>query len=292
MTNYEYDYQLDDNINENFMELGITTCLINGFIYRGDNHNNIVLSYSPKFYGTYNSALKYVEENEYFKRYSTIKTLRLLKITNDEKNSKKILNFFINTLLEKETDKIQIKIAIVLLQVLFGVVLKKINTLDLTENLIKQYLLSQNINNKIIDLFLKIVEDLGSNQSDTIPSRCSIRQLDKLFMKILKNILYKYNIDGTYYFQLPSYNDIKNSPNLLCNKVNDSYESGSTCVPSEICVFNPGFHLGGVKFWKKINGRLKRIRFYKRFRKNIKKNYNKLSLNDLHLLTKIHNKKR
>lgn len=290
MTDYQYDYQLDDELNNNFLELGISTCLINGYIYRGDSHKNIVLSSSPKFYGTYNSASKYVEEGHYFKRYSTVRTLRLLKLTNDKINSKNILNFFINIILKKDTltNNLDVKIGIILLQVLFGIIDISLNKLDLTDSIIKKYLVDNKIDNNLIELLLKIIKDLESKNTNTIPSRCSMRSLDKLLMKILKEILIEYEIDGTYYFQLPSYNDIKNLPNLLCNKVNNSYEFGSTCVPSEICIFSPGTSLGGVIFWKKINGKLSRVKFYKKFKRYIRNKYNKLSLVDIYMLTKLY----
>lgn len=288
MTDYRYDYQLDDEINKNFLELGITTCLINGYVYRGDNHKNVVLSGSPKFYGTYTSASQYVEENDYFKRYSTMKTLRLLKLTNDKNNCKAVLNFFINVILENETKKTDTKIAIILLQVLFGIIEEKLNKFDLTNDVITKYFLANGIDDKTIKLLLIIIDDLKSSNTETIPSRCSMRPLDKFLMKTLKKLLVEYEIDGTYYFQLPSYNEIKDLPNLLCNKVNSSYEFGSTCVPSEICIFNPSVSLGGVIFWKKVEGKLKRVRFYKNFKGYVKKNYSRLSIMDFYLLSKLY----
>lgn len=295
MTDYKYDYQLDDDINKNYMNYGITTCLVNGYIYRGDDHKNIVLSGSPKFYGTHNSASLYVKNDEYLKRYSTVKSLRLLKLTNDATNTKSILNFFTNVVLQKETRKTDIKISIILIQILFGIVDKKLEKMDLSSDIISTYLKSNGISDTIVELFIKVVEDLENENSMTIPSRCSIRPLDKLLMKLLKKYLEEYEIDGTYYFPSDSYQDpkIKESPDLLCNKIDNNCENcGSTCVPSEICIFNPSVSLGGVIIWKKVDGMLRRAFFHKKFKGYIRKNYDKLSIMDIYLLSKLYQNKK
>lgn len=292
MTDYRYDYQLDDEINNDYMDYGITTCVINGFIYRGDDHKNIVLSSSPKFYGTYKSALIYTNDGDYFKRYTTMGSLRLLKLYNDNKNTISVLKFFNDVVLKNSTNKTDIKIAMILLQVLFGMINGSLDKFDLDDNKITTFLKSNGISDPTIILLIKIVNDLESPNTTTIPSRCSMRPLDKLLMKLLKKHLQPYSIDGTYYFQLPSYEQIKDLPELLCNKVNKNYEHGTTCVPSEICIFTPSTSLGGIIFWKKINGQLKRIFFHKKFKGYIEKNYNRLSTMDLYLLSKLYENKK
>lgn len=293
MTDYKYDYQLNENMNNNYLDQKVKTNIISGYIYRGDSHRNIVLVNSPRFYGTYTSASMYVEEDHYLKRYTTMKNLRLLNLSNDDKDDvRNLLKFFTTFVLDKSPNKVDVAIIIVLLQVLFGLIDGKLNKVSLSDKAITDFLVKHKIENLTIELFIKIVDDLASGDTDTIPSRCSIRPLDKLLMVLMRDTLTPYDIDGTFYFQKSVYDTKLKSPNLLCNKVDENYDGGTTCVPSEICIFNPSESLGGVIFWKKLSGRFRRAFAHKKYKGYIKKNYDRLSIMDLYLLSKLYKNKK
>lgn len=301
--NYREDSQLLENLSESYIiqeqeqqkQVNLQTILINGYIYRGDNHKNFVLTNSPKFYGTYETSLMYTPDGDYLKRYTTLKSLRLLNLSNDNKNTTTILKFLKETVLMNTTDNdsiMKIKMTIILVQVLFGMIVYTLDKMQLSDEDISDFLEKQKISGLTTALFLKVVNDLQSKYSSTIPSRCSMRPLDKLLMKLFREILVQYEIDGTFYVQGPEFEKQKKIENLLCNKVDKNYEYGTTCVPSEICIFNPDSVLGSIKFWKKVDGQLIKVNIKKKLKSYVKHNYNTLSTIDIYLLSKLYQNKK
>lgn len=278
MQDYRHNSDLKDNLDSNYLGKMIRVKKIKGYIYRGDTHTNLVVSLKPKFYGTYESATEYIKNGNYLKRYTTIKELTLLDISNDN-NIENTINFFKN--LKYDENELIIKMSIIMLQILFGQIEinTKVDKMGLTDDLISDYFLKNNISNENIKIFLKIINDVIVKDNIS-PSRCSIRSLDQLLMMNLKILLSSFKIDGIFYVYKMKYNN-KTS---LCRIVN-KYYNGNTCVPSEICIFNPSEVLGGVIIWKKINDNYITISRQNKYSRYIKKNYNRLSLNDLLSIT-------
>jgi len=280
-TNYKYNSLLNKDEKTEYFGQHIITKIIDGYIYRGDEHTTLVLSKSPKFYGTKESAMEYIVNGNYLKRYKTMKKLTLLNISAGN-NVKNIIDFFMNFLLKHQKLQkmlLDVKISFIIIQALFGIVENnRIHKLDLNDNDITNYFKTKKISDVTTKLFLKIINHIIKK---TVPSRCSIRSIDKLLMNNLMNILLFMKIDGVYYINTAT------GGNLLCKEVNKYYKKNvESCVPTEICIFNPGNNLGGVVMWKKTNSGLVFIDKVNKYNKYIKNNYNRLSLSDLHYLSR------
>lgn len=282
ITDYTHNLLLNKDTESEFFGQKIITKIINGYIYRGDEHTNLVLSKSPKFYGTKESALEYTENRKYLKRYKTITPLRLLNLS-PENNIENIHNFFKNFLIDHPTllnKQLDIKISFIVLQVMFGLINNnKVDKVGMAQEDIIKYFKNKNISDSNSRIFLFIINRLLKRK---IPSRCSIRSIDKMLMINLKNILAFMNIDGIYYIN----NDVKDN-NLLCKFVNIFYGKGAdTCTPTEICIFDPANKLGGVIMWQKTNNKLIPLNKNNKYNRYIRHNYNRLSLNDLYKMSK------
>lgn len=95
--NYLKNKDFESNIEVNYMNYNLRVKKIYGHLYRGDIHKNIVLSTKPKFYGSLESSSEYVgTENNVIKRYTTMKQLNILDLSNTENNFINIMNFFEN----------------------------------------------------------------------------------------------------------------------------------------------------------------------------------------------------
>lgn len=279
--NYKHNSLLSKDVETEYFGLNIITKIINGYIYRGDEHNALVLSKSPKFYGTKESAMEYIVDGEYLKRYRTIGKIRLLNITAGQ-NTENIINLFKNYLIGHNLLKhlqIDIKISYIIIQAMFG--LSKDGTIDkagLADDDIIKYFKKQKIIDANTKIFMKIINNIIKR---TIPSRCSIRPIDQLLMMNLRDILSFMKIDGIYYI-----NTNTTGKNLLCKTIDKYYgENADTCTPTEICIFDPANKLGGVVMWKKTHNNLILIDKKSKYSRYIKNNYNRLSINDLYTLT-------
>lgn len=176
--------------------------------------------------------------------------------------------------------RLDIKISFIILQGTFGLINDNtIDKLGLNDDDIIKYLKNQNIGNGHIKVFMLIINIIIKKIK---PSRCSIRPIDQLLFKKLKEILLFMNIDGIYYIN----NNIANKK-LLCSFVNKIYgDEEESCTPTEICVFDPANKLGGVIMWQKINGKLLKINKKNKYSTYVRNNYNRLSLNDLYKISK------
>lgn len=272
------DSDLDNNIDNNYLGKNLRVKKIMGYIYRGDTHDAQVLSLNPKFYGSRESAEKYTRVNEYLKRYTTMKELTLLDLSNTKENISNIIAFFNNII--KTHGTINNKMSLLLLQMLFGLVHNVFIHTDLTKDEIKDYLEQREISRGNMIYFFEIKNKLLASGSPLIPSRCSIRPFDQILMINLKNILKPFNIDGIFYLNKDNYDDKNN----LCRKLT-KYYNANLCVPSEICVFNPADNLGGVIFWKRTKTGFVNIKKHEKYKKQIRDGYHGMSLAKLYSMS-------
>lgn len=291
-TDYISNDQLLGDEENTYLGYNIKTKIIYGYIYRGDLHDNIMLSSKPKFYGPRQSAEKYIAESTFLKRYTTVKKIRLLNFSNHfgDTQNENILNFFRNYVLKntKPSEIVDVKIIIIMMQALFGIVVNgEIDTQNLSNNDIISYLKKNNFIEFHVNLFMKIINVIIKQ---SIPSRCSVRQFDKFFMIKLRNVLIPFEIEGIYYVKnkkLP--NVVGHIEKELCSFVNNEYiKKVNTCVPTEMCIFYPKKVLGGVKIWKRTGKKFIEFKIKKKFNKYIRKNYNRLSIDDLEYMGKMY----
>lgn len=232
-----------DNIDE-YNGYNIRIKKLNGYIYRGDYHKNIVLPVIPRFYGTEESAAKYMHNNEYLKKYSTSRELILINLTNDStENNKTTIAFFRQLLKEFPKDELRIKMTIIMLQLFFGIMYEAFDDCGLSESIIKHYLKQRHVELGNISVFFVIVKLL--KQQKIIPSRCSIKIFDEILMNNLKQILSRINIDGVFFVAIPhTTKEVRSC--LLAN----FYFRRETCVPTEIIIFEPIKNFNKVEIWK------------------------------------------
>lgn len=261
-----------------------------GYIYRGDLHKNIVLSINPKFYGSLESASEYLlKEGNIMKRYTTIRQLNILDLSNIDDNFQNIIKFFEDEFIYANTEGnrsdaelLEKKIMMILLQICFGVMINnKLRMYDTNHDEIKNYLNSRDIADSDIEI-LFFIEQIFSEQSDkptnTVGSRFGVRIFDSLLMKLLRNHLAKYKIDGVLYIEKQNIDKSK----TLCDKFGKLLNSLATmCPPSEICIFNPSIVLGGVQMWKIVNNKMVKINH--KFKKSMRRKYKRMSMYDLYM---------
>ena len=280
-TDYKENLDLTRDIENKYLDQIIRIKRINGYIYRGDTHRSNVLSLIPRFYGTKESASKYIHNGEYLKRYTTMRELILLNISNDDDTvNKHILIFFKNLITEMPQFDLDIKMCIILLQICFGLISGAYDNMGLSVREVSEYFLKDGIDFSDIRIFFEFIHSMLKGEA--IPSRCSIKVFDKLLMRTLKKILKPLKIDGIFYIQPEK--DI-NEKKLLCETANKYYKE-NTCVPTEIVIFDSANDLGGVEFWKKTKHSFVYISKKDNYNKHIKNNYSRLSLNDLYTLSK------
>ena len=238
---------------------------LNGIIYRSDQHTMDMLRSSPACFGDYNSAFAYLYPNSYLKTYETKMPLKLFSLNKDYDNKVRLNKFFKEFLFNEQQYKNNIlpKILYVILQISHGIVVKSLKDIDLcglTINEIENYLLNaktDNPKNKLTTEDTNKIKFIINNVSkmDTIPSRVSLKMLDKFIMTSLKTILIPYKLDGTYYLEEQiSKEDEKKT---LCYYINKEYfkkeSTGLTCVPKEIVIFDPSNTLKITKIQQESN---------------------------------------
>lgn len=288
--NFLTNKDLEENIEVHHDLHNLRIKKLFGYIYRGDLHNNFVLSIDPKFYGSLESASEYLlTEGNIMKRYTTIRQLNILDLSDVDNNFSNIMKFFENEFIyvSSEENKIEKnllekKIMVILLQICFGIMIdNKLRMYNTNHEEITKYLNDKKISDSDIKL-LFFVEKIFSKQSDvqtdTIGSRFGMRIFDKLLMKLLKCHLTKYKIDGVLYIEKQNIDKSK----TLCNRFNKLLKlSASMCPPSEICIFNPSIVLGGIQMWIIKNNKMVRIKH--KFKKSIRRKYKRMSTYDLYL---------
>lgn len=286
-TNYLKNEDFEKDAKVGYMGYPIRIKELYGYIYRGDMHKNIVLSLEPKFYGSLESSSEYMTGNDNFmKRYTTMKKLTILDLTSVDNNHKNVLDFFENEFVSNERDKDSIEkiIMVYLLQLCYGIIINGVlNMFNLPYTTYINYFRENGISDDNIKVAM-IVGKMYETNKDLIPSRFGVRPFDKLLVKLLKKYLLRFKIDGILYVEKVS----KDNKNLVCNQLNQLYGS-TTCAPTEICIFNPHLDLGAVQIWKLENGKFIKIKHH--FKRNIKKNYKRMSIYDLYK-TSILNKKK
>lgn len=280
MKKYINDDDLLNDIDDNYMGLNISVKKVYGYIYRGDTHKYLTVPREPRYFGTRRSAIAYVRDNEYIKRYTTVKKIKLLNLSSNEKNNVRILNFF-KQILNKESQyytKEDVKICLILMQIFFGILIDNLSKLDLFDmeiNDIFAYFAKYDIPEG------KLLREIFTNKekySHILPSRASVAIYDKLFAKKMNMILKQYHIDGFFIVQKPITKD------HMCQFLEIGYYDGNLCVPTEICIFNPAEVIGAAKIWHLQDGKfvLYSDKVINRFNKFVKRNYKRLSLKDLY----------
>jgi hypothetical protein len=261
------NYINPSDVNESIINIKIDKYTLNivnlyGYIYRADVHqigytidnifdtiNNKNINDSNAFFGDRQSAIKYLYDNNYLKKYITKKPIKLISLNNSIENINLIKDFFKNYLMNLSVykDDLIIKVTYILLQISYGLIdgdVSNIDLCDLSIDTITNYLKNaQNqrknkaVNDRTINLFKKIVTEFSKEKP--MSSRISIAELDAVSMTFLSKILKPYDINGIWsYTDKSTYTD-----NTICMVVNKlHYESDSTsisCVPSDMCIFNP-----------------------------------------------------
>ena len=286
--NYLKNDNFEEDVTVGYMSYDLRIKKLYGYIYRGDTHKNLVLSTDPKFYGSLESSSDYIiGNNNYMKRYTTMRALNILDLSNINDNFINVMKFFEDKFVTTETNNISIekKIMVFLVQLCFGIILNNdLKLYDVSDENLKKYLINRGISEIDVQIAL-MIKDIYKNYPDTIPSRFGIRKFDKLVVKLLRTYLKDFNIDGVMYVEQIT----KDVDKLLCVRFNKILQSDSTmCPPTEICIFNPHLDLGGVEIWIVKNGRMKKIEH--NFKKFIKHKYKKLSLYDLYNISLLNKK--
>lgn len=260
--NYSTDIN-DDVITININNVDIKIVKLNGIIFRGDTNDGPSTPKRPAFYGDLKNTLLYAggkKSENYMKAYETKKKLNLLLIS--KSNFKNIDKFFRDVLLKDNlANHIVIKMTHIMLQICMGMIDGNMDSLYLWDFSKKDVYLyfkfnEYGLHRDDIRIFMKTIYDF--NDANTVPSRMSMYDFDKILMINLKSLLGKYNIHGTWFNggdENPSYFFGNNNPNpnLLCvkiDKVIDSPDFFTGCVPAEICIFNPKKNLEVKKIIK------------------------------------------
>jgi hypothetical protein len=242
------------NINGNDLEV----VYINGILYRADKHDASLMRRKPAYFGDYESAVRYMQDGSYLKYYRTRRSLKLLSLNNTYENILRIRNFFINYLAKRnKSDIVKIYITFILLQITYGLVIdsmKNLETFNLDIEFIGNYLRDvYHIDKYVILDILRIITQY-TNES-ILPSRFSLRPIDKLLMGNLKQLLLEFNFDGIWFFS----ENVLEGNDTLCRTVNRELFSMDTdkltCVPSEIGIFEPIETLYFYKIFKQESGK-------------------------------------
>jgi hypothetical protein len=262
--NYNNNNDILTNVNNEHSNLKISTILLNGYIYRADSHANPIALSVPKFFGTYESAIEYLNNGDFLKKYSTMGAIRILNLSCTTAKSKKNLRkFFKRTLIKKlakyyktisKVELIQmIKFTYVLLQLFFCIGNNVLDLDGIQINDLYEYADVNKISKSNIDI-LKYIVDMYDKVDHV---RMSIRPFDKL---IANNLFYLLSPLGLKGFTIIVQNDNgRMYDNTICNKLNTIY-SGNTCVPTEICIFNPKESLVLMNIHKKVSNKLVKIK--------------------------------
>ena len=293
--NYKTDADFEKNIYVGHTGYPLRIKKLFGYIYRGDHHPEIFYSTNPKFYGSSVSASDYTSKNDeklgeknYMKRFTTMRKLNIVDFSNVNNNFTNILSFLEKVFVKNETNDVSTekKMMVLLLQICYGIILDNtVKTYGLEKDIIIKYLQNKGISDTNIAILFLII-NAYTKHPNIISSRCGIRPLDKLVVKLAKKYLQEYKIDGILYVNNNTTDNDKKL--LLCNILSLYYSGGTMCPPTEVCIFNPQHNLGAMEVWEKNNGNF--IYMERNFKRNIKKKYKKMSTYDFYKLSKKYSK--
>lgn len=263
--------------------------LLTDYIYRADTHPNDVLRKFPAYFGSFVSALEYFKKESYMKKYKTKKELKIILLDGTPNNVILLQNMYKNRI--NNINNTKIKLEYILIQTLYGMILDKFKNIDLCDmsyNDIYDNLLleckkisvktKEPVLESEIELFIDILI-IYSIRNDAIPSRMSVRYLDRILMHLM-NETFESKYDGIYYNRLEidentniKSESLKIGENDLCYLVNKEIykmdRKDYSCAPSEICIWNPKKNLDLVEMVKNKDG--KKILINLNHHKNIKK---------------------
>lgn len=233
------------------------------YIFRGDNHENPVLSEDPKFYGTLTSAFNYA--NPYLKIYQPVKVLKLLSLNFTATNVQRINNMFQDLIgyftNNNQPDHVQVlKILFICLQINFGLIVPPaghlspyfcaINKMGFSNDDIRDAINHYCNSASSADFVYSLLNACDTNQNirlgeneisarELIGSRTSIRPMDQWIMSQLKVYLPNFfGIEGIVFDDSSMAQDLP----FLCRFATAHY-GGETCVPTEIVIFSPRVNL-------------------------------------------------
>lgn len=252
------DYYNSSIVNDTTIKLRIKgveldIVVINGTVYRGDVHNNDVLVDRPKFFGDYKSASMYLADDTYIKKYNTKRSLKLLSLSSNPRCVNAIRELFDRYVIDKY--KTRGKVLFILLQMGFSLIASERLEIDLMgltmkqieKSLQKKFRLSREVIGKIRKILTEYTTD-----PKIVPSRCSMREVDQAVMRLMRKVLRPMGIDGVWFYSIFKNKDSKDKTSL-CLKVNkdmfDIEHSVGTCVPNDMCIFNPKATLDIVKIF-------------------------------------------
>ena len=263
--------------------------LLTDYIYRADTHPNDVLRKFPAYFGSFVSALEYFKKESYMKKYKTKKELKIILLDGTPNNVILLQNMYKNRI--NNINNTKIKLEYILIQPVYGMILDKFKNIDLCDmsyNDIYDNLLleckkisvktKEPVLESEIELFIDILI-IYSIRNDAIPSRMSVRYLDRILMHLM-NETFESKYDGIYYNRLEidenmniKSESLKIGENDLCYLVNKEIykmdRKDYSCAPSEICIWNPKKNLDLVEMVKNKDG--KNILINLNHHKNIKK---------------------
>lgn len=257
------DYIDDHDIIRSLDEINIADQFrainIDGYIYRGGNNKYSRLSTNPLYFSSKVSASEYVANGrtKYLKKYETIKPLKLL-IFSSAPETIQLCNQYWDYIMEHADDKEKKEIAMtrILIQIVFGMIDGRMDMLNMFGYTIRdliQYI--KNVNNKynVEDDAIAILEGCiadilngkveYNNKTYTshkvVPSRLSIRSLDKILTLNIEKYINRFNYQGFIFIDYET--KIKNGEIRLCKIIDDLYfdNKANLCLSSELCIFNP-----------------------------------------------------
>lgn len=233
--------------------------IMSHLIFRGDSHNNPVLSEDPKFYGTLTSAFNYA--SPYLKIYQPVKELRLLSLNFTATNVQRINNMFQDligyfTASQQQNNVRDLQILYIFLQINFGLIVPPvghtspyfygINKMGYSNDGIRDAIRHYTRSDSASAFVFNLLNACDTNQNiplngrqisarQLIGSRMSIRPMDQWIVAQLKIYLpHFFTIDGIIF------DDTSMTQNLpfVCRFATEVY-GGETCVPTEVCIFTP-----------------------------------------------------
>ena len=243
----------------------VETVALDGTVYRGDTHTMSMLRQKPTFFGDYESVSKYLQPGSFLKTYETKRPLRLLNLSPSSDNVRRIRDLFDGLLGQARSSpetEFKIRITFLMLEVAYGMVdgtMDKLDLMDLDPDAVVSYLRREyGAEDQMVARFAQI---LGKyRRADILPSRCSLRRIDKALMANLRDLLSAYHVDGIWYSEELVVVADGEPRRRLCIVVNEELYGETTdkltCVPSEIGIFSPADSLRIVKMQRFVNGEL------------------------------------
>jgi hypothetical protein len=262
LTKYLNSDQINKSIQlKTIYGIKLNIVVIDGIIYRGDHHKKNKIGNIPTFFGSYDAAFLYLDDEYYLKHYQTMRPLNLLCLNNTNENIQIIKNIFMNSPLITIIDRKILNITHIFLQLFYGLIEGPFSNLNLygetlesififlQKDIFKLYNISDN-DKKI----LKTLIDLRLNDS-VIPSRIGFWTFDFITITLIKHIFSKYGIEGVW-FSHRDYTDDEQK-NLACIKINkllfNSDNNEPTCAPNDLALFKSKNNVKLIKMERYMN---------------------------------------